>query len=325
LASIHREHIETRFTVLVGLIWVLLTGLTSGTASGQQTATYELTFVSEWSATTHPANFPSNAHYSGLIGTTHKAYSFWLPNALASAGIQSMAETGSKSNLNAIFNDTEAQGIADFRIDGPGLATSPASVTISFQAQSSHPFLTLVSMIAPSPDWFVGVSGLPLMAFGAWQQQIEIDLYAWDAGTDSGTSYASSNVATQPPVPISRLTGGPFLVNGTVPRMGRFILNLLSVTGSEKEVLPVDIVTVDSFPNPFSDRITLQYSLPAPGHVSVQVFNLEGSLVETLVSESKEQGTHQLNWRPGLQANGPMLLRIASGQQVVHRLLHQVR
>ena len=48
-------------------------------------------------------------------------------------------------------------------------------------------------MVAPSPDWFVGVSGLPLFENGQWVEERRIDLVPWDAGTDSGTTFESRN------------------------------------------------------------------------------------------------------------------------------------
>jgi len=304
----------------------VLVGFLPRLVASQQIATYELRFESEWSASTHPSNFPSSAHFSGLIGTTHNAtVSFWGQAQLASAGIKSMAETGSKSSLNTFFNASDAEGISDIRIDGPGLSTSPSSVTISFQVNSSHPLLTLVSMIAPSPDWFVGVSSYPLMAFGTWRQHIEIDLFAWDAGTDSGTSYTSGNVATQPPAGVSMLTDGPFLVGGNTPRMGRFILDLLSVTGTAPVEVPQGTgILVDVFPNPFSDRVSISYSMLLNQHVELAVYDLTGRLIETFVSDAREAGNHQFTWTPRGIAKGSLVLRLSSGSDVTYKLLHHI-
>ena len=42
-------------------------------------------------------------------------------------------------------------------------------------------------MVAQSPDWFVGVSGLPLLdAQGDWLSSRSLNLYPWDAGTEEG-------------------------------------------------------------------------------------------------------------------------------------------
>jgi hypothetical protein len=45
----------------------------------------------------------------------------------------------------------------------------------------------------PTPDWIVGVSGLNLCSRDCtWTEQKVVDLYPWDAGTDSGISYMAS-------------------------------------------------------------------------------------------------------------------------------------
>ena len=53
-------------------------------------------------------------------------------------------------------------------------------------------------MVAPSPDWFVGVSGLPLLNDqGRWLRAHEVHLYPWDAGTEDGSEFSTTNVATR--------------------------------------------------------------------------------------------------------------------------------
>ena len=65
------------------------------------------------------------------------------------------------------------------RSDRPPRTLSNVSVA------TGHPRVTLTTMIAPSHDWFVGVSGLALLdAAGRWLRSHEVDLYPWDAGTE---------------------------------------------------------------------------------------------------------------------------------------------
>lgn len=46
------------------------------------------------------------------------------------------------------------------------------------------------SLPGPSPDWIVGVSGLNLCTRDCtWIKNKVVDLYPYDAGTDSGISY----------------------------------------------------------------------------------------------------------------------------------------
>jgi hypothetical protein len=45
-------------------------------------------------------------------------------------------------------------------------------------------------LTGPSPDWIVGVSGLNLCKRDCtWIDEIIVDLYPWDAGTDNGITY----------------------------------------------------------------------------------------------------------------------------------------
>lgn len=50
----------------------------------------------------------------------------------------------------------------------------------------------------PSPDWFVGIDSLNLCEGDHWMEEISIDLYPYDAGTDSGFTFSSPNFATIP-------------------------------------------------------------------------------------------------------------------------------
>ena len=192
------------------------------------TARYVATFEAAWSAATHPEDFPGNPHFSPLIGATHLAATrFWEAGALASEGIERMAELGSQSPLDAEIVDAQAAGIAETLIRGGGLSVSPGTRTVEFDVTTAFPYVTLVTMVAPSPDWFVGVSALPLLANGEWRTEVVVELSPWDAGTDSGASYESGNADMVPPASIALLRTAPVVVNGSVPAFGRFIFRRL--------------------------------------------------------------------------------------------------
>lgn len=82
--------------------------------------------------------------------------------------------------------------------------------------------VTLVTMVAPSPDWFVGIRDLNRFQNGDWISTLSVDLDPYDAGTDSGTTYQSPDRETSPRGTIQRITGEPFVSNGTVARLGTF-------------------------------------------------------------------------------------------------------
>ena len=54
-----------------------------------------------------------------------------------------------------------------------------------------RPFLSIATMVAPSPDWFTGLSSWNAVnsADSTWYDSFSIETYPWDAGTEFGTTY----------------------------------------------------------------------------------------------------------------------------------------
>ena len=248
----------------------------------QGTATYELTFTATWSATTHPTNFPSGPHFSGMIGGTHNsAVSFWSSGANASEGIKQMAELGAKRALRNEINQAISASNADAIVDASGL-NSPGVRTTTFEIRPPWNLVTVTSMLAPSPDWFVGVSGLDLLdANGDWINSIEVDLFVYDAGTDSGPNYTSPNQPTNPREAIARITDSPFLVNGSVKSVGTFRFDLKNVVGNTPRVsLSID-------PNPVDEGESITVTVQLSDALSTDV-----TIPLTLTSGTAESGDY---------------------------------
>jgi len=187
------------------------------------TARYSVTFESSWRAETHPTDFPRDAHYSRLIGGTHSSrVRFWAAAGTASAGIEAMAEQGRTSPLDAEVQSAIVAGTAYSLIQGGAIARSPGTATAEFEIARDPPLVSLVTMVAPSPDWFVGVDSLSLVEGGDWAAEKTVVLYPWDAGTDSGPSYASPDLDTQPRQQIQALQGYPVAASGVVAPFGSF-------------------------------------------------------------------------------------------------------
>ena len=158
---------------------------------------YQLTFEGRW---TSNLPRPGSAHFSPLIGAVHNADgSIFAVGELASPGIENVAELGATSTLAAEINDGIAAGNVAQLITRSGNVGPVQTVTLNFTATGDHTLLSLVTMIAPSPDWFVGVHDLDLKdANGQWQDQMVIDINSYDAGTEEGSSFSLNNPPTNP-------------------------------------------------------------------------------------------------------------------------------
>jgi hypothetical protein len=119
-------------------------------------------------------------------------------------------------------------GTAQHVLAGDDVPRSPGSVSLDFDIGRDFPLVTLVTMVAPSPDWFVGVSGLSLIENGAWVAEKAVLLHPYDAGTDSGATFSSADAVTQPREPIHRIDRGPLVEAAAVPHLGTFTFRRIS-------------------------------------------------------------------------------------------------
>ena len=182
-------------------------------------ATYNIRIEGSWTTSVSPGGLPGGAHFTTFVGGIHNdAVTFLSPGAQASSGVEFMAELGGTSTLVSEVNAQKPNADRAITLGQPGINSSRTHNNVTFT--SDHPRITLTSMIAPSPDWFVGVSGRSLLdSSGSWVSSLTVNLYPWDAGTENGTEFSLSNPATNPRGVITSLRGRGKFTGGHIARL----------------------------------------------------------------------------------------------------------
>ena len=191
--------------------------------TNNESITYKVQVNFTWSSSTHPTKFPSNAHFSPLIGATHSSsVNLWNSGEIASEGIEEMAEIGATSLLKSEITNT----IGFNSIISGDRADSPGTTSVTFKVDVDNPYVTLVSMLVPSPDWFVGVNAIKLLnEDGTWIDNKTVVLHVYDSGTDDGLDFTSTNIDSNPKQNISLLSSNSAntdFTNGD-PSVGTFV------------------------------------------------------------------------------------------------------
>jgi hypothetical protein len=127
--------------------------------------------------------------------------------------------------LQSEILDAVRRGVAGSLIKGPSIFPSPGESVTQFYVTDEFPFVSLISKISPSPDWFTGVTSCSLKRGGFWIRKKIIHLYPFDAGTDSGINYLSENLRTQIQDPISKIKAVPFKKQEPI---GKFVFELIN-------------------------------------------------------------------------------------------------
>eukprot|EP00533_Pseudo-nitzschia_delicatissima_P002600 CAMPEP_0116106304 /NCGR_PEP_ID=MMETSP0327-20121206/15563_1 /TAXON_ID=44447 /ORGANISM="Pseudo-nitzschia delicatissima, Strain B596" /LENGTH=265 /DNA_ID=CAMNT_0003598905 /DNA_START=32 /DNA_END=829 /DNA_ORIENTATION=+ len=195
-------------------------------------AAYSCVLTNTWSGARHPIDYPSgSAHWSPPVLLAHNRFvDLWTPGDFASPSIENIAELGNTDALQAEIEIYQTQGLAGDFVRGVHQfnAVDPPQVFDPIVLSPSYPYLSTISMIAPSPDWFSGLDSFsPRGPEGYWYKTFDIATYPFDAGTEEGDTYSLDNEESVPHGPIYPLT------RDTVPENGVF----LDPTGTT--VLPV--------------------------------------------------------------------------------------
>lgn len=129
--------------------------------------------------------------------------------------------------------------------------------------------------------------------------------FAWRQETFDLTSYENSMIQIR----------FRFAADGYVQEEGWYVDDIdLTSTGAqtsvpEDEEVPRTFALRQNVPNPFNPVTVIQYQLPSEARVKIDVFNIAGRLVTTLVDEEQDAGVKAVTW-DGTNAEGE---KVASG------------
>ena len=123
-----------------------------------QEVTYQIEFEGNWTTASTPGGVVGGAHFTTLIGAVHSGdVTFWSSGSMASPGVEEVAEVGGVATFRSEVRASQhTRSVIQEGVSGGGTGRTTFTITLT----PSHPRVTLLSMIGPSPDWFVGVSGV---------------------------------------------------------------------------------------------------------------------------------------------------------------------
>jgi len=89
---------------------------------------------------------------------------------------------------------------------------------------------------------------------------------------------------------------GDFLCVASGGRLNVLPLDCLSVTGVSNlpETLPATMLA--AYPNPFNPTVNLDFDLPVAGHIRLEIFDVAGRRLRTLLDDRFAAGPHTLSW-----------------------------
>ena len=85
------------------------------------------------------------------------------------------------------------------------------------------------------------------------------------------------------------------------------------IVKEENLLVPYTYKLGRAYPNPFNPSTTITYDIPESGIVKIEVFDITGRLVKTLLDEYKESGHYQVIFNGNGLSSGLYIYRMISG------------
>jgi hypothetical protein len=79
-----------------------------------------------------------------------------------------------------------------------------------------------------------------------------------------------------------------------------------------------------NYPNPFNPSTTIEYQVPSVGNIRIQLYNVTGELVRTLMNAEQSAGKYSVTWNGRDEnnhqvANGVYIYRVVFGNTVLSK------
>jgi hypothetical protein len=104
--------------------------------------------------------------------------------------------------------------------------------------------------------------------------------------------------------------------NGYPNKIAIMINNSMAQNTSENQNLdlPKYFSISQNYPNPFNAQTTIHYTLPNASEFSIDIFDITGRKIETILSGHQEAGEHEAIWNAAGKASGIYFYRLKTGE-----------
>jgi len=190
-------------------------------------------------------------------------------------------------------------GYAFIATKGPMVAAINVFVTSSGFWSDDVP-LIIYDSVKWCGGWLLAEPKSGIVSSG---NSMDIDMVFGTAGMNDGDYYAD----------IIFFSNDPLTPVTTIPAH----MHIEPTTGiKEEDLLPTEYSLYQNFPNPFNPVTTIKFDLPEKSEVMINVYNILGEKVQTLINKEIEAGSHKVKWDANGVGSGVYIYRIKAGDYI---------
>ncbi|MDR9388186.1 MAG: T9SS type A sorting domain-containing protein, partial [Balneolaceae bacterium] len=214
-------------------------------------------------------------------------------------------------------------------IDGIG----PWSDTLSFT--TVPPSVSTPSMLSPAQN----AQDVPIPTDFAWEADANATAYEIELFTDAllttvfsfdvtDTTYTYDEMEAQRDYLFrvrAKNAGGTSNWANVEFRTGEKEVGTSTEWVSDADAIPTTHGLEQNYPNPFNPTTVIRYALPQAGKVQLEVYDMMGRKVSTLVRGTKPAGYHEAVFDASHLGSGAYMYRLMAGDVVLARTLYLIK
>jgi hypothetical protein len=197
---------------------------------------------------------------------------------------------GPSGESQILFNDSNETMSQAMLLSSPYTVIRTGLTDVNIQASKTH-------SLSVYPDGSMTGSGLFRINYsegdilargGSVEDESSVKIFKWiDKTTGWQELGGSADTALNQVIETITETGvyAAFTTDASV-----------DVDDEEGTILPFKFELSQNYPNPFNPVTTINYNLPRRSNVTIEVFNILGQKVITLLDENKSAGEYQITW-----------------------------
>ena len=81
----------------------------------------------------------------------------------------------------------------------------------------------------------------------------------------------------------------------------------------------------NAYPNPFNPSTTIDFSVPSESFVSIDIYDITGRNIQTLVSDNYQPGYYSISWYADTYSSGVYFVKMVSGNYIESQKLMLIK
>ena len=116
---------------------------------------------------------------------------------------------------------------------------------------------------------------------------------------------------------LGKIAGGKYLVKGTsdyITKLNNLLQNKFGInTEDQEQLIPKEYSLYQNYPNPFNPTTTIKFDLPKDGLITLEIFDILGRRITTLINEYKTAGSYEQLFDASSLASGVYVYKLQAG------------